>query len=193
MRKTVSILGIDPGINNTGLSFNKYDIETGELLVNNYYVVHANDLAKKENRSDSRCFGNVFSLFLYEREMRRIITQFKPDYVASEDAFYSPRTPNAYVSLKLCIATVQRVLYTDFRQELHRVPPKLAKMAIGDACAGKVAVQEAILNHPSIKIKQVKARPVEKMTEHEADAIAIAYAFAKHILPDILIREAKQK
>jgi hypothetical protein len=31
------------------------------------------------------------------------------------------------------------------------------------------------------------------MTEHEADAIAIAYAFAKHILPDILIREAKQK
>ena len=186
MSKLISILGIDPGINNTGLSFNKYDPDTGILHVNNYTVLQANDLAKKENRADMKSFGSVFSLCLYERELRRIITDFQPDFVACEDAFYNPRTPNAFVSLKLCIGTIQRVLYTDFKQPLYRIAPKLAKAAIGNACAGKVAVQEAIQHLPDIQIKQTKSRPLENMVEHEADSIAIAYAFTKHFLPDIL-------
>ena len=189
MSKMVTILGIDPGINNTGLCFCKYDPSTGILNVNNYTVLHANELAKKENKQDVKSFGNVFSLFLYEREMRKIIADFNPDYVACEDAFYNPRTPNAFISLKLCIGAIQRILYTDHKKPLFKVAPKLAKMYVGNACAGKVAVQQQVQSLSDIKIKEVKARPLEEMVEHEADSIAIAYAFTKHFLPDILMKK----
>ena len=191
MSKMISIIGIDPGINNTGICFCKYDPATGILNVNNYTVLHANELAKKENKVDTKYFGNVFSLFLYEREIRKIIADYNPDYVACEDAFYNPRTPNAFISLKLCIGTIQRVLYTDHRKVLYRVAPKLAKMCIGNACAGKVAVQQQVQSLPDIKIKEAKSRPLADMVEHEADSIAIAYAFTKQFLPDILLKQNK--
>lgn len=191
MSKIITVLGIDPGINNTGLSFNKYNVETGELFVTNYYVLSANELARKENRQEARLFGNVFSLTLYERELTRIISDYKPDYVACEDAFYSPRTPNAFVSLKMCIGTIQRILYTHFHKELYRIPPKLAKSAVDKGTAGKVAVQRAIQSIDKITIKEVKSRPLDAMVEHEADAIAIAWTFVTHILPDLLLKSKK--
>ena len=164
MPNYITVLGVDPGIHNCGISFNKYDPKAEMLIVADYFVIHAAEQAKKENRQESKNFGNV---------------------VACEDAFYSPRTPNAFVSLKLCIGSMQRVLYTEYHKEMYRIPPKLAKMVMSTATAGKVAIQQAIRDKPDIKIKDTKVRPLDEMVEHEADSIAIAYAFIKQIYPNL--------
>lgn len=185
MPNYVTVLGVDPGIHNCGISFNKYDPKAETLIVADYFVIHAAEQAKKENRQESKNFGNVFSLITLEREFSKIIADYKPDFVACEDAFYSPRTPNAFVSLKLCIGSMQRVLYTEYHKEMYRIPPKLAKMVMSTATAGKVAIQQAIRDKPDIKIKDTKVRPLDEMVEHEADSIAIAYAFIKQIYPNL--------
>lgn len=185
----ITILGIDPGIHNCGIAYNKYDPKTGVMTVADYFTIHAAELAKKENKRVFKDYGTVFSLLLLEREMKAILTKYNPDYVASEDAFYSPRTPNAFVSLKFCINSIQRVLFQDFNKKLFKIPPKLAKAAVSHGTADKVAVQTSIRNLPDIKLKDTKCRPLDEMVEHEADAIAIAYAFTKNILPNILLAQ----
>lgn len=183
----ITILGIDPGIHNCGIAFSKYDPKTGILAVVDYFTIHAAELAKKEDKQTSREYGTVFSLILLERTMREIFDKYQPDYIASEDAFYSPRTPNAFVSLKLCINSIQRVLFCDYKKPLFKIPPKLAKAAVSQGTANKVAVQTSIRNLPDLKLKDTKSKPLDEMVEHEADAIAIAYAFRKIILPDLLM------
>lgn len=187
MPNYITILGIDPGIHNCGFSYNKYDPKTGVMTVADYFVIHAAETAKKENKDESKQYGNVFSLFILEREFSKIVENYHPHYIACEDAFYSPRTPNAFISLKLCINAMQRVLYHEYRKELFRIPPKLAKMTISEAGANKVAIQEAVRSKPDIKLKDTKIRPLDAMTEHEADSISIAYTFVKQILPNLKI------
>ena len=111
------IIGIDPGIHNCGVALCEFDTDKHLLTVKDFFTIHASDLAKKANRKDSNYYGSVFSLFLLEKEFNEIFTNYLPDAVASEDAFYNPRTPNAYASLKACILSIKRVLYT-FRLKL---------------------------------------------------------------------------
>lgn len=187
---TIKILGIDPGINHTGWNIGLYDVATGHLTISTYGTIEANTLAKKEMRQDAKIFGNVVSLDVYEREFHHICEEHNPDYIASEDAFYNPRTPNAYLSLKLCIHAIQRLLYHQYRKTLYRIPPTVAKQAVrGNGMANKLAVQESILALPDLTVKSTKQHPVERMVEHEADSIAITYTFCKLTLPDLLMQK----
>lgn len=187
----IKILGIDPGINNTGWNISVFNPNNGKLIVSTYGKFQANMLAKKEMRQENKVYGNIVSLFLYEREIKSIFDSFQPDYVASEDAFYNPRTPNAYLSLKLCINAIQRVLFT-YSKVLYRIPPTVAKQAVwGNGSANKAAVQDSIQRLDDLIIKSTKQNPIEKMVEHEADSIAVSYAFTKTVLPDLLLQKTK--
>lgn len=181
------ILGVDPGINRTGLSISHYHPDTDKLHVVSFFQLEAAALAKKEMKQESKQFGNVVSLFLYEREFENIMNTYTPNFVACEDAFYCSKFPTAYLSLKLCITSIQRVLFK-FNQILFKIPPKMAKQAVSTGTADKLAVQEAIQHLPDLILKDTKQNPLDKITEHEADSIAIAYAFKKMILPDLLLQ-----
>lgn len=168
------IIGIDPGIHNCGVALCEFDTDTHLLTVKDFFTIHASDLAKKANRKDSNYYGSVFSLFLLEKEFNEIFTNYLPDAVASEDAFYNPRTPNAYASLKACILSIKRVLYT-FRLKLNLIAPKLAKMTVIKATANKDDIMTAIAKLPDLVIE----KDITNIVEHEADAIGIAYTLAK--------------
>ena len=97
------------------------------------------------------------------------------------------------MSLKLCIHTIQRLLYLR-GMRLYLIPPTVAKQAVwGKGTANKLAIQESIQELPDLTIRATKQHPIEEMQEHEADSIAIMYAFTKNILPDLLIQEEKHK
>ena len=187
MRKYRTIIGIDPGINNCGVSILRHYPATGETKVQNYFTIHANAIAKKENKADSKTYGSIISLFQLERVIEETINTYEPDYVACEDAFYNPRTPNAFISLKSCINSIKRVLYTH-QKTLFLIAPKMAKATVSTGIANKEVVQESIRKLPDLKIKDTKELPIENMSEHEADATAIGYTFIKAILPEIILR-----
>lgn len=184
MKNNIKILGIDPGLTNTGYNISTYSPLTGIIEVKQYDVISAIKIAKKLNKQDYNKYGSIIPLQFYEEELNRILSAHKPDYVVSESAFYCSRTPNAFASLSLCINAIERVLY-NYGKTLYKIAPREAKVAVSTGKANKIAVQEAILNLPDLNIKRTKSRNIENMVEHEADSIAITYAFVKNILPGI--------
>jgi Holliday junction resolvasome RuvABC endonuclease subunit len=170
----IKIIGIDPGIHNCGVALGEFNTDTNHLVIKDFFTIHASELARKANKKDSNAYGSIFSLFLLEQEFTTIFTNFTPDYVASEDAFYNPRTPNAYASLKGCILSIKRVLY-NFRLKLNLIAPKLAKMTVVKATANKNDMMTAITKLPDLTIE----KDITNIVEHEADAIGIAYTLVK--------------
>lgn len=185
MSKYVTILGIDPGINNCGFSVCRYYPITKQTKVYTYFTLHANATAKKNNKHDSRIYGNIFSLITLEGLFENIVNEYNPDYIASEDAFYNPRTPNAFISLKGCINSFKRVLYLH-QKTLYLIAPKLAKATVATGTADKEVIQTKIQKLPDLEIRQTKELPITEMSEHEADSIGIAYTFIKTILPGLI-------
>ena len=170
----IKIIGIDPGIHNCGVALGEFNTDTNHLVIKDFFTIHASELARKANKKDSNTYGSIFSLFLLEQEFTTIFTNFTPDYVASEDAFYNPRTPNAYASLKGCILSIKRVLY-NFRLKLNLIAPKLAKMTVVKATADKNDMMAAITKLSDLTIE----KDITNIVEHEADAIGIAYTLVK--------------
>ena len=161
-----------------------------KLVIQEYTVINSNTLAKKERNDEVKTYGNLISLFTCEDAINDLIFQWTPDYVASEDAFYNPRMPNAFLSLKLCINAIQRVLYR-FNLTLYKIPPTTIKQVIfGSGTANKAAVQAGIMNHEDIAFKEAKKKQIGKLIEHEADSIAVCYAFTQLFLPDILMQKS---
>ena len=69
---------------------------------------------------------------------------------------------------------------------MYRISPKEAKRAIsGTGTSGKIGVQDAVKDHEHLVFQQEKNK--EKLTEHIADSIAIAYAFIINKLPSLII------
>jgi len=184
MSDTFLIMGIDPGINNCGVSIGRYYPKTDFLREVTRTTLHANAQAKKDNKQDSKLYGSTYSLLVLERMFGQLLDEYQPRYVACEDAFYNPRTPNAYASLKSCILSFKRVLYYR-KQNLYLIAPKQAKAIVYEGTASKEAVQSAILKLPDFKVRDTKENPAVEMVEHEADALAIMYTFKKIILPGL--------
>ena len=153
----IKILGIDPGINFTGWAFGLYDLNIQKVTVHQVGTIEASSIAKREHKQDFKVYSNIVSLAVYEESFKNLMIQFTPNYVVSEDAFYNPRMPNAFLSLKLCIHTIQRVLYSQYQQILYRIPPTVIKQTIwGNGSANKKAVQEGIQLQDDLLFKDQK-------------------------------------
>lgn len=189
-KDNITVLAIDPSINNCGWSVLKHNFKTGQTTVITHDVLQSNDVAKKTNRGDFKTYGNVYSLFIAEEEFKKLMEAYQPDYVACESCFFNPRMPGAFASLKLFINALQRVLYKYFQMTLYEVAPKEAKQCVSTGVANKVAVQEGIQQLEDLTIRSSKQKPADKMVEHEADSIAIGYTFIKTILPNLLLQES---
>lgn len=196
MRKNepyIRIMAIDPGLNALGISLGFYYYQKDKFVIQEYLTIHSNDRAKKEKKPDFKVYGNLISLFACEEAVSELVKQWEPEFVVSEDAFYNPRMPNAFLSLKLCINAIQRVLY-QYNKILYRIPPTVIKQTIfGNGMASKAAVQEGIMNRENIGFKEAKKKHVNRLVEHEADSIAVGYAFTQLFLPDILMQQKIKK
>lgn len=189
MDRIIRVLGIDPGINNTGYCLGLIDTETGIITVKDYNVFSSSTVTKKKYKDDFKNFGSVVCHHYYSERITDIIETLKPDYVVSEDAFINPRMPRAYGSLLLCISIIRNVLYRKFKKKLFTVAPKEAKRAVAEATADKLAIQESIHKLDDLVIKHTAQKPQETMCEHEADSVAILYAFCKKTLRSLIISE----
>lgn len=185
MKNEIIILSIDPGLTNTGWAITKYNRKTDTAVVTQFDIIQAKKIAHKTMRGDNEEYPTIIPVIVYEQLIDEILRTYEPDYITSEDAFYNPKRPNAYISLSLCLHAIERVLYTH-RKSLYRIAPRSIKqVASGSGDSGKIAMQEAVLHLDNVTIKDRKIKPVSEMVEHEADAIAVGYTFIKKILPGL--------
>lgn len=184
MRNTgVRILSFDPGTTCLGWAVSQYHSDQNKFQVLKFGNMKPSDTAKKQKDDCEIYTRQLISLFHVEAIVRELIETYSPQYIVSEDAFYHPgRGVNAYIALKLCIHTIARIAM-DYKLGIYKISPcGIKSLVAGHGHADKTTIQDAILNNPNISFKAAKQIAFDKMVEHEADAIAIGYAFVKKIL-----------
>lgn len=181
------ILSFDPGLNTLGWANCSFDTDSNNFVVHRFGNFRATKAANKEKEQSSIYGHRLIALNLLEDEVKRLIDFFKPDYLASEDVFLHIRHVNAFAALTLCLHTMRKAAFIKNKTIYTMSPCDIKKDAAGTGHADKDAIQKAILENSNIIIEENKMSPIEKMCEHEADAIAVGYAFSQSLLPALIM------
>ena len=151
------VLGIDPGIANTGYGFIKAESSTFSLL--DFGCIQTSPKDESTQRLKA----------IYD-ELIRLAGDYQPEYFALEDLFFSKNVSSAFAVgeargvIKLVAANTDRQLYN--------YPPVQVKQAVvGYGKASKRQVQEMV--RLTLRLKEIP-RP-----DHAADALAVAICHAR--------------
>lgn len=187
------ILAFDPGLTTTGWSLLEGDIKSGDLTVLKIGEFHPGPTAEKKNfREEVEKFDKrTISLGLLREEMSKLLLQFKPDAVTSEDIFINMKRPQAYGALCMWVATAKIVCRDVVGKYLVTIPTKICKQVVanrGDST--KLSVQQNIVANRRIKFKNQEEQ--FQMSEHEADSIAVALALFDRY-HDLIVKEVESR
>lgn len=186
--ETIRVLSFDPGLTKAGWTILDYNPSTKIVSIVKFgYLTPGPNADRAAFREEVNTFGkHVISLRMLREYVKELVEKYHPRYVATEGAFYNPRRPGAYGSLLQWIVTLENFLYDEYKLPVYRIAPKKAKHSIsGNGDSGKISVQEAVLSHDDIVFPDMNQSLLE-MCEHEADSMAIGYAFCMDTLPGLL-------
>ena len=154
---TMIVLGIDPGIANTGYGFIKAESSTFSLL--GFGCIQTSPKDESTQRLKA----------IYD-ELIQLVGEYQPEFFALEDLFFSKNVSSAFAVgeargvIKLVAANTNRRLYN--------YPPVEVKQAVvGYGKAPKRQVQEMV--KLLLRLKEIP-RP-----DHAADALAVAICHAR--------------
>lgn len=191
-KQIIKVLCFDPGMGTTGWSLIHYIVDNGNCVVEKYGLLKPNRITSHVAMRDecNRYGKDVMALCELESNVKELIELYTPDYVVSEDIFYFPGRPMAYVALSQWFTTI-KLLCKRFHLPVYKVPTKIAKKEIfGYGGANKIDVQDAILANNRISFK---TKPPKELDEHVADSIAVGVAFFASILQTILLENETQR
>ena len=187
------ILAFDPGLTSTGWSLLEGDTELGTLTVLKLGEFHPGPTADKKNYREAveQFDKRTISLGLLKEEISKLLLQFNPDAVTSEDIFINMKRPQAYGALCMWVAVARMTCRDVAGKYLVTIPTKICKQVIatrGDST--KLSVQQHIASSKIIKFKD--ENDVHQMTEHEADSIAVGLAlFVRY--HDLIVQEVEKR
>ena len=151
------VLGIDPGIANTGYGFIKAESSTFSLL--DFGCIQTS--SKEESARRLRT--------IYD-ELIQLAGEYQPDFFALEDLFFSKNVSSAFAVgeargvIKLAAANTDRQVY-------NYAPVEIKKAVGGSGKASKQEVQKMV--KLLLRLKEIP-RP-----DHAADALAVAICHAR--------------
>ena len=174
----IRILSLDPGTQITGWAMS--------ALLPNDHIFYVHKFGKITPMRDAQklykedCYKYTPQLIALEHlqnEVSDLIGKWEPDYLVSEDVFLHHRYVNAHAALTLCVHAIS-IAGRKKGLNCRRIPPLLVKKLISNhGLADKTMVQAAIMSRTDIQIRDTLQSPCSDMSEHEADAIAVGYAF----------------
>ena len=179
MDKSFNIMGIDPGSRNVGVSiFNvlpeddNHDIKftVNKVLTFSINIDIEDDVGIHELILDRlKKLSNI---------IKTVYRLYNPTVVAMESAFINTSRMGAVIPLAQAIYAIQSTIYSiDRSSKVITLPPGLIKKIFGSKQVGKDAVLVALKSHKLLMEKITK----KNMTDHEIDAIAIAYSILEYI------------
>lgn len=186
MDNSIRVIALDPGLSIASWTVLDLKTDTQKITVNRFGSISPNREASLVAVKDQVEFygKRLISLRFLQDSIRELMGEFNPMYIASEDAFYNPKFPSAYVALVEWITTVRMLLFNEYKKPLYMVQTRVAKQCIfGNGAGTKANIQEAIFNKEDLVFKQKKQ--AYSLNEHEADAIAVGYAFLRLKLPTL--------
>jgi len=179
MYRYARVLGIDPGgflgVADTLFKDNK-------LHVNRTNLYHINLMLNEIKYTEPFLIPEIV---LKYKVLEKIITEpYMQDinYFVVEDSYAYIHKITAFKSLNTYIQLLELLIYKYYKKRLIKIHNRLVKhVLVGKKTSiDKIEIQEAILNNKDIIID--KSIDTKYLTEHEFDAISLAYGFCKKYL-----------
>lgn len=173
MNSTFNIMGIDPGSRNVGVSIYNLnaDLSINRVTTHNLNIDIENDNGIHENILDRTKKLSTIIKMLY--------AIYTPSIVAMESSFINTSRMGAVIPLTKSIHTIESSIYEiDSYAKILSIPPGVIKKIFGSKQIGKDAVSVALDKNLELVSKVVDRKNI---TEHEIDAIAIAYTLLEYI------------
>lgn len=178
------LLGIDPGLNFTGVAELTICYHTGKILSIEAYTLANDRLSDYTGLDHDTISERTVKLYKLKLALRYILQRVNPSRIACEAPFYNRLRPMAFGTL----LEVVNVLYSAVLEYNSNIPFTTiapmsvkkfvsAKMVKNDTEKGKLAVKDAIKSIP--EIMDVLLTNIDLLSEHAIDAIAIGYTLTK--------------
>lgn len=177
----MSILSIDPGINNCGLSVINYEKEF--TVIETCLVKNARKFTDSEKVIESKFGNRAVKVIAILNTIDSILTTYKDiDTIVIEAPFYNALTPMAYGSLLEVIFAIKYTIVIKKELGFKLVEPLLVKKLFSNQSqASKEAMKQFLIKKKENKDILLN-KDVTELSEHEIDSIAVGYI---HYLNDI--------
>lgn len=180
----IKLIGIDPGLNNSGVALLDQDYRTGKIVKIEPFLLISDKLKDESGMDDEVHPERAIKLMKLGMTLQGMLRLYNPHAVGCEAPFFNRFRPMAYGALCEVVTTLQFAVIAANRNTTFSLFPPLtvkkgvaAKSVSNDTEKGKLEVKRAIMANP--EIMAALQADVDLLSEHELDAVAVAYVLAK--------------
>lgn len=166
-------LSLDPGIAFTGISIN--DTSEGFRVVETHIVKNNRAFTPEEKVIEKSQGPRAVKLLAIINKFKSLLERFNIEMIVIEAPFYNALTPQAYGSLLEVVFGLKYSVLVPMDLKYRLIEPTLVKkLFTSHGMAKKEMMKQFLIS--KIATGEIKMdKPVESLTEHEIDSIAIGY------------------
>ena len=167
------MLSLDPGIAFTGISIN--DTSEGFRVVETHIVKNNRAFTPEEKVIEKSQGPRAVKLLAIINKFKSLLERFNIEMIVIEAPFYNALTPQAYGSLLEVVFGLKYSVLVPMDLKYRLIEPTLVKkLFTSHGMAKKEMMKQFLIS--KIATGEIKMdKPVESLTEHEIDSIAIGY------------------
>ena len=172
-KKKGYVLSLDPGIAFTGISIN--DTSEGFRVVETHIVKNNRAFTPEEKVIEKSQGPRAVKLLAIINKFKSLLERFNIEMTVIEAPFYNALTPQAYGSLLEVVFGLKYSVLVPMDLKYRLIEPTLVKkLFTSHGMAKKEMMKQFLIS--KIATGEIKMdKPVESLTEHEIDSIAIGY------------------
>ena len=172
-KKKGYMLSLDPGIAFTGISIN--DTSEGFRVVETHIVKNNRTFTPEEKVIEKSQGPRAVKLLAIINKFKSLLEDFNIEMIVIEAPFYNALTPQAYGSLLEVVFGLKYSVLVPMDLKYRLIEPTLVKkLFTSHGMAKKEMMKQFLIS--KIATGEIKMdKPVESLTEHEIDSIAIGY------------------
>ena len=178
------IMGIDPGLNNTGVAVLDIDAVNNKITSIEAFTLINDKLLDRTGLEEATHSERLIKLYKLKQALQNVLAYVDPVWIACEAPFYNRFRPTAYAPLVEVVGMLNAAsLEYNPNIGFTLFPPLTVKKLVGarsvknDTVKGKIEVSQAIAMIP--EIMDVLKTPLGSMSEHAIDSIAVGYTWFK--------------
>ena len=172
-KKKGYMLSLDPGIAFTGISI--IDTSEGFRVVETHIVKNNRAFTPEEKVIEKSQGPRAVKLLAIINKFKSLLEDFNIEMIVIEAPFYNALTPQAYGSLLEVVFGLKYSVLVPMDLKYRLIEPTLVKkLFTSHGMAKKEMMKQFLIS--KIATGEIKMdKPVESLTEHEIDSIAIGY------------------
>lgn len=170
----MSILSVDPGINNCGLSV--LNLDSNFVVTETILVKNARKFTDEEKVVETKFGNRTVKVMAIVTKIKELLEKYPCiNKIIVEAPFYNALTPMAYGSLLEVIFSIKYLVTIPVDLEMKLVEPLLVKKLFsGNHMAKKEVMKQFFIKKMEEGVIKFDGN-IEELSEHEVDSVAVGY------------------